>query len=314
MKTGAAKVLLVGVLVLSPGIGVGAQGIPAGDAALAVPVSGKVAIVNEGRATTQLVAILYVAGVSTTQQYDVDITLAVLGVSLRGEASLQMSTRATGLVAVADAHAAGQARSVSLHGAAGDTMVSLNVDQPVQGFGSYDPAEATIHIRGTGGTGMFDGVNLVGDLKGFFRPTGTLYLSYPSTDAALNAVERGLAGNAALTAAERLEMLEQAKQALVQANPATFPPDDTTQALVTSTMQRNGTQVQVALRIVVPAGNARQVVKVVAVEPSGIARIVYQGSHAPGETVSASATGTPPFVVQVYVAGTLAKQITAPAQ
>ena len=144
MKT-AAKVLLVGVLVLSPGIGVGAQGIPAGDAALAVPVSGKVAIVNEGRANTQLVAILYVAGVSTTQQYDVDVTLPVLGVSLRGEASVQMSTRATGVVVVADAHATGQARGVSLHGAAGDTMVSLTVDQPVQGFGSYDPAEATIH-------------------------------------------------------------------------------------------------------------------------------------------------------------------------
>jgi len=65
----------------------------------------------------------------------------------------------------------------------------------MHGFGSYDPAEATIHIRGSGGTGMFDSVNLAGDLKGFFRPTGTLYLSYPSTDAALSAVERGLAQN-----------------------------------------------------------------------------------------------------------------------
>jgi hypothetical protein len=313
MKT-AAKVLLVGVLVLSPSVGVGAPGVPAGDAALALPVSGKVAIVNEGRANTQLVAILYVAGTSTTQEYDVDVTLPVLGVSLRGEASVQMSTRATGVVAVAAAHATGQARSVSLHGAAGDATVSLNVDQPVHGFGSYDPAEATIHIRGTGGTGMFDGINLVGDLKGFFRPTGTIYLSYPSTDAALNAVERGLVQNDALTAVQRLEVLEQAKQALAQAKPATFPPDDTTQAIVTSTIQRNGTQVQLALRIVVPAGDARQVVKVVAVEPNGLARTVYQGSHAPGETVSALATGTPPFVVQVYVAGLLAKQITAPAQ
>lgn len=313
MKT-ASKVLLVGVLILSPGVGVGAPGIPAGDAALAVPVSGKVAIVNEGRASTQLVAILYVAGASTTQQYDVDVTLPVLGVSLRGEASVQMSTRATGVVVVADAHATGQARSVSLHGAAGDTTVSLNVDQPMHGFGSYDPAEAMIHIRGTGGTGMFDGINLVGDLKGFFRPTGTLYLSYPSIDAALNAVERGLAQNAALTATQRLEVLEQAKQALAQAKPATFPPDDTTQAIVTSTTQRTGTQVQVALRIVVPAGDARQAVKVVAVEPNGLARTVYQGSHAPGEAVTASAAGTPPFVVQVYVAGVLAKQITVPVQ
>jgi hypothetical protein len=313
MKT-AAQVFLVGVLILSPGVGVAAPGIPAGDAALAVPVSGKVAIVNEGMANTQLVAILYVAGVSTTQEYDVDITLPVLGVSLLGEASVQMSTRATGVVAVAGAHGTGQARSFSLHGAAGEITISLNVDQPVHGFGSYDPAEATIHIRGTGGTGMFDGINLVGDLKGFFRPTGTLYLSYPSPDAALNAVERGLAQNAALTAVQRLEVLEQAKQALAQAKPATFPPDNTTQPVVTSTIQRAGTQVQVALRIVVPAGDARQVVKVVAVEPNGSARTVYQGSHAPGETVSALATGTPPFVVQVYVAGALAKQITAPIQ
>src|ERR1700730_12889574 len=128
MKT-AAKVLLVGVLVLSPGVGVGAQGIPAGDAALAVPVSGKVAIVNEGMANTQLVAILYVAGVSTTQEYDVDITLPVLGVSLLGEASVKMTTGATGVVAVAGAHGTGQARSFSLHGAAGEITISLNVDQ-----------------------------------------------------------------------------------------------------------------------------------------------------------------------------------------
>ncbi len=309
----AAKVLL-GMLVLSPGVGVGAQGIPAGDAAVAVPVSGKVVIVNQGRANTQLVTILYIAGASTTQQYDVDVTLPVLGVSLQGEASLQMSSRATGVVAVADARSTGQARNVSLHGAAGDTTVSLNVDQPMHGFGSYDPAEATIHIRGTGGTGMFDGINLSGDLKGFFRPTGTFYLSYPSTDAALNAVERGLAQNAALTAAQRLEVLEQAKRGLAQAKLTTFPPDDAAQAVVTSTIQRTGTQVQVGLRIVVPKGDARQMVKVVAVEPNGLARTVYQGSHAPGESVSASATGTPPFVVQVYIAGTLAKQITAPVQ
>jgi hypothetical protein len=55
-------------------------------------------------------------------------------------------------------------------------------------------------------------------------------------------------------------------------------------------------------------------VKVVSVEPNGLARTVYQGSHAPGEAVSALATGTPPFVVQVYVAGALAKQITVPVQ
>lgn len=310
----AATVLLAGALVLSPAVGVRGQGTPAGDAALAVPVTGKVAIVNEGPATSQLVAILYVAGASTTQEYDIDMTVPVLGVPLHGEASLQMSMRATGVVAVADGHATGQARSVALHGPAGDITVSLNVDQPVHGFGSYDPAEATIHIRGTGGTGMFDGVNLAGDLKGFFRPTGTLYLSYPSTDAALNAVQRGLAQNATLTADQRLEALDHARQAVGQAKPAIFPPDDATQAMVTASIQRTGTQAQVGLRIVVPAGDAHQMVRVVAVWPDGLAKTVYQGPHAPGETVSASATGTPPFVVQVYVAGVLVKQVTVPAQ
>ncbi len=312
MKT-AAKVLLVGALFLSPGVGVQGQGMAAGDAALAVPVSGKVAIVNEGPASTQLVAVLYVAGASTTQEYDIGIDLPVLGVPLHGEASVHMSMRATGIVAVADAHATGQGGTFALHGPAGDTTASLTVDQPMHGFGSYDPAEATIHIRGSGGTGMFDGVNLAGDLRGFFRPTGTLYLSYPSTDAALGAVERGLAQNVTLTADQRREALDDARQALAQAKPAVFPPDDATKAMVTASTQRTGTQVQVALRIVVPAGEARQTVRVVTVGPDGVARTVYQGPHAPGEAVTTSATDTPPFVVQVYVAGSLAKQINVPA-
>lgn len=97
----AAKVLLVGALVLNPGVGVQGQGTPAGDAALAVPVNGKVVIVNEGPANTQLVAVLYVAGASTTQEYEIDINLPVLGMPLHGETSMQMSMRATGVVAVA---------------------------------------------------------------------------------------------------------------------------------------------------------------------------------------------------------------------
>lgn len=161
---------------------------------------------------------------------------------------------------------------------------------------------------------MFDGIVLAGDLKGFFRPAGTLYLSYPSAEAALHAVERGLAQNTTFTAAQRQGALEEARQALTQAKPAIFPPDKTTQAVVASTIQRTGAQAQVALRFVVPAGDARPVVKVVAVGPDGAARTVYERAHAPGETVSASATGTPPFVVQVYIAGVLTKQILVPAQ
>jgi hypothetical protein len=310
----AAKILLGGALVLGSAVGIQGQGGPAGDAALAVPVNAKVAIVNQGPANHQLVAVMYVAGTSTTQEYDIDMTVPVLGVPLHGEASVLMSMRATGVVAVADGHATGQARDVALHGPAGDITVSLHVDQPVHGFGSYDPAEATIRIRGSGGTGMFDRVNLTGDLKGFFRPTGTIYLSYPSTDAALNAVQRGLAQNPTLTPDQRGEALDRVKQALAQAKPAIFPADDATQAMVTASIQRTGAQAQVALRIVVPAGDAHQTVRVVTVAPDGPATTIYQGSHAPGETVSSSATGTPPFVVQVYIAGVLVKQITVPAE
>ena len=311
----AVRVLLLALLVLSPGAGVRAQGIPAGSPALAVPVSGKVAIVNARTTNTQLFALLVVANMNMVQQYEIELTLPVMGIPLRGDTSLQVSTRATGVVIISGGQTTGQAQSTVLRGAAGDIPVSLDVDQPVHGFGSYDPAEATIHIRGTGGTGMFDGVGLAGDLKGFFRPTGTLYLTFPSADAALNAVERGLTKNAALTAAHRQEVLADAKLALTQATPATYPSSETaTQSTVTSTVQRAGTQVQVALRIVVPAGDPRQAVKVVAVGPGGPAQTVYQGIHAPGQTVSASVTGTPPLIVQVYIAGALTKQITVPAQ
>jgi hypothetical protein len=161
---------------------------------------------------------------------------------------------------------------------------------------------------------MFDGVSLAADLKGFFRPSGTLYVNYPSADAAIAAVERGLTQNAALPAPQRQALLEEAKQALAQAKPAIFPAAEATQAIVTPTIRRTGAQAQVDLRIVVPAGNARQDVKVVAVGPNGPATTVYHAQHAPGDTVSASATGTPPFVVQVYIAGVLAKQITVPVQ
>ena len=121
------------------------------------------------------------------------------------------------------------------------------------------------------------------------------------------------AGGAALTDQQRREALEQARQAVAQARPGAFPAEIAAQTIVTSSMQRAGAQTQVALRIVVPVGDSRQTVRVVSVGPNGSAKEVYQGVHAPGEMVSASVTGTPPFVVQVYVGGVLVKQITAPA-
>jgi hypothetical protein len=93
-------------------------------------------------------------------------------------------------------------------------------------------------------------------------------------------------------------------------SPSTMGPP--ARADVTSTIQRTGAQVGVALRIVIPAGDAQQAVKVVVIGPDGSAKTVYERVHAPGETVTASASGAPPFIVQVYVAGVLAKQVTVP--
>lgn len=80
------------------------------------------------------------------------------------------------------------------------------------------------------------------------------------------------------------------------------------------TTQPTGGQVTVALRIVVPAGDAQQPVRVVAIGSDGSAKVVYQGMHAPGETVTVSASGTPPIILQVYVASTMVKQIAVPAR
>lgn len=86
------------------------------------------------------------------------------------------------------------------------------------------------------------------------------------------------------------------------------------QAIVTWTTQPNGSQVRVALQIVVPAGGVRQAVKVVSINPDGQAKTVYEERHDPGETVSVSTSDVPPFVIQVYVTDKMVKQITVHAQ
>jgi hypothetical protein len=269
-----------------------------------------------GRPSTSLhtAVVLPVGSASSTQQFELDVTLPVLGVPLRGQASMEMDTQASSVLMVPSIRATGQAEHVVLHGHAGDVTVSLKVDQPVHGFGSYDPAEATMHIHGAGGTGMFEGIKVAGSLRGFFRPAGTLYLSYQSADAALEAVQRRLAGNTALTDAERADFLDQTKRAVAQAVPAPFPADNDTQAVVTSSIQQSGTQARVALRITVPKGDPQQPVKVSAIAPDGTATTVFDAVRAPGQTVSTSAVGTPPFVIQVYISGVMVKQITVPAQ
>ena len=293
--------------------------------ALAVPVSGHIMITDMGKAETRIMPTPVVSSGSTTQREDIDITIPVLGLPLQGQTSLTMEAHMTMVLVSATTTAQGKADRVVLHGPAGDATVSIVIDQPVQGMGGYDPAEATVHIRGTGGTGMFDGVRIQGDLKGAFKPAGTLYLGYPSPDAALAAVQRGLSQNAALTDPQRAALLDQARQALAKAPVDLFPPDAAAlpagrtgappaQAVVTSAVRRTGTQTEIILRIVVPRGDARQPVRIVVVDTAGAQHATDLGTHAPGDVVSASGAGTAPLVVLVYVNNAMVKQITVPAQ
>ena len=305
-----------------------AQTAPSDAAALAVPTSGHIVITDMGKAETHVVPTPVVSSGSTSQREDLDITLPVLGIPVEGQTSLIMEAHITMVLVSATTVAQGKADRVVLHGPAGDATVSVVIDQPVQGMSGYDPADATVRIRGTGGTGMFDGVRIEGDLKGAFKPAGTLYLGYPSADAAIAAVERGLTRNTALSAGQRAALLDQARQAAAGARVDLFPQEPSTtspgqpgaapaQAVVTSAVRQAGTQTQIILRIVVPRGPARQPVRIVQVDADGRQHVSDLGGHAPGETVSASASGTAPYVVLVYVNDTMVRQITVsspPAQ
>ena len=310
--------------ILGLSVGAGAQTAP--DAtALAVPVSGRIVITDMGKAETRIVPTPVVSSGSTTQREDIDITIPLLGLPLQGQTSLTMEAHMTMVLVSATTTAQGKADRVMLHGPAGDAAVSIVIDQPVQGMGGYDPAEATVHLRGTGGTGMFEGVRIQGDLKGAFKPAGTLYLGYASPDMALAAVQRGLSQNSALTDPQRAALLDQARAALAKASVDLFPADETAlpagrpgappaQAVVTSAVRRTGTQTQVILRIVVPRGEARQPVRIVVVDAAGAQHTTDLGIHAAGDVVSASGSGTAPLVVLVYVNDVMVKQINVPAQ
>lgn len=304
--------------------GAGAQSTSSDATALAVPVTGHIVITDMGKAETHVVPTPIVSSGSTTQREDITITIPVLGITLEGQTSLTMEAHMTMVLVTATTTAQGKADRVVLRGPAGDATVSIVIDQPVQGMGGYDPADATVHVRGTAGTGMFEGVRIQGDLKGAFKPAGTLYLGYQSPDAAIAAVQRGLALNAALNDSQRAALLDQSRQALANAHVDLFPPDTgaapagrtaepPAQAVVTSALRRTGTQTEVVLRIVVPKGEAKQRVRFTSVGADGNQHAVDLGSHAPGEVVSASASGTPPFVVLVYVNDAMVRQINVPA-
>jgi hypothetical protein len=320
-----AGLVLACAAVLGIAAGAGAQSNSGDATALAVPVTGHIVITDMGKAETHIVPTPVVSSGSTTQREDITITIAVLGIPLEGQTSLTMEAHMTMVLVSATTTAQGKADHVVLHGPAGDATVSIVIDQPVQGIGGYDPADATVHVRGTTGTGMFEGVRIQGDLKGAFKPAGTLYLGYQSPDAAIAAVRRGLAQNAALSDSQRAALLDQSRQALASAQVDLFPADTgaapagrtaepPAQAVVTSALRRTGTQTEVVLRIVVPKGEAKQPVRITSVDADGNQHAVNLGSHAPGEVVSGSASGTPPFVVLVYVNDAMVRQINVPAQ
>lgn len=320
-----AGFVLACAAVLGLPAGAGAQPIPSDATALAVPVNARIVITDMGKAETHVMPTPVVSSGSTTQREDITVTIPVLGIPLEGQTSLTMEAHVTMVLVSATTTARGRADRVVLHGPAGNATVSIIIDQPVQGIGGYDPADAIVHIRGTGGTGMFEGVRIVGDLKGAFKPAGTLYLGYPSPDAALAAIQRGLAQNAALNDSQRATLLDQTRRALAGAHVDLFPVDTSgapaggnaappAQAVVTTALRRTGTQTEVVLRIVVPKGEAKQPVRITSVDADGNQHAVELGRHAPGDVVSASASGTPPFVVLVYVNGAMVRQINVPAQ
>lgn len=84
---------------------------------------------------------------------------------------------------------------------------------------------------------------------------------------------------------------------------------------VTWTTQPNGSQVRVALQIVVPtttAQGSRVPVKVVSISAGGKTKTIHEDMHAAGEAVSVSTEDVPPLIIQVYVGGSMVKQITVP--
>ncbi len=328
------KKLLAGLIIWLVVLGLAgqarAQESSTGAAALAVPVAGEAVITNMSPNQVHVTWILVGAHVSATQEVAVRVTVPVVGLPLTADMSVPIVTSGTQIYFWGSSKTTGRANNVTFRSPAGNIVATVVVNIPVQGA-SYDPGQIDIHVMGAEGTGMFEGIRMAGALKGLFHPTGTLYLSYSSPEAALQAIRGGLAQNNALTDAQRQTYLDQAQQALAQARMTTFPADQVfsagqdlpaqsgaagppAQAQVTNTTSQNGGQASVVVRVVVPAGPAQQTVKVVSIASDGSVKTIVDGVHAPGEVVTATASGTPPFIVQVYVNNTMVKQIEARGQ
>lgn len=62
------------------------------------------------------------------------------------------------------------------------------------------------------------------------------------------------------------------------------------------------------------ASGVRQDVNVISIGADGQTKTAYENKHDGGDTVSVTVADTPPFVVRVYIAGTMVKQITVPSR
>lgn len=80
------------------------------------------------------------------------------------------------------------------------------------------------------------------------------------------------------------------------------------QPIVTGTPGSGGDRRQTHLHIIVPEGPARQLVRIVVIDQQGV-RVVYEGTHHPGENVDRQVVGQGYTIVQVYIDSRLIQEI-----
>ncbi len=294
--------------------------------AIAVPSSGELKVTKyeaPGAVLQMIVGVL--SPVPLPQQYTVHVDGEV-AIQIAGlPATWHLSATISSTTLVIGTHTEVKADPSVLRTPAGEIPVDVDFEEQVPMMGS---PHLIFRLRGANGSGLFESVRLAGALRGdvgtpsytVISVNGTFFLGFRSVDEARAAAERGLAANSTLTEEQRAQFLERVTAALGHAQARDFPTDVAAadvaavpgtppdRAVVEHTVRREGERFLVSLRIVVPAGDAKQPIRVVAVGPEG-ARTVYEGTHAPGEVLQLEVEGTDPLIIQVYVAGKAVAQI-----
>lgn len=189
-------------------------------------------------------------------------------------------------------------------------------------------------IRGGNGTGMFQGVRVSGEFRGEadlrqrqpkFPVSGSLTMSFPSVEAAREAISRGLEANTGLGETERARLQEQASAALAQVK-AVYLPDVEVRAVqgkapekpvVTHAVSRAEEKTSLTISVTIPALDTegaepaepvRQRLRVVGIGAEGVATI-YDSEHLAGQVVQIRMEAGGVSVVQVYLANRLIAEI-----